>query len=567
MVSFPKLSLSKRSATVSDIDQQLSRLPLTLLPLTVKQEETSEVVADYDLSVLSLIPKDKVQELIDARIDTNIPSAHVFITYDDTKGMNKYIVTEPPLEKPSFDAYMKMIEILERKLLETGNEINMASVIMETVASIPSLLDKRDTTKTFLTTPGKVALYYLLRNVFGYNFITPLLVDPKIEDVSLNGINVPLFIYHRDFEYIPTNVILSKEMEVFGYKVDGSSMLDQLLLRFVYLTNKTISIANPIADGMLPAGDRLAATFRHEVSVKGSSMVIRKFAGRPITVLDLINSNVLSPEAAAYLWYAMDMRMSLMVMGVTGAGKTTILNAILNLVKETNKILSIEDVPELRLAHDNWIQLVSRPAFGDAGKEISLMDLVKLALRYRPDLIVVGEIRGAEAYVLFQAISTGHGGATTFHAYDVDSAVKRLINNPLNIPEQWVPMMNIGVVVRRLPIFTNDGVVLRRRTVSIEEIADYNDFRKVVTWEPKSDSFDVNLGNAKVLKSRLEESGKSLEEASEEVKRRAIYLKSLTKVPAIVQSPESYKELKKYIVKYSIKPEEALKEVSALVAR
>jgi len=200
-----------------------------------------------------------------------------------------------------------------------------------------------------------------------------------------------------------------------------------------------------------PRGSRIAATFRREVSVKGSSVVIRKFAGRPITILDLIISGVMSPEVAAYLWYAIDLRMTFMVMGVTGAGKTTILNAILNLVKETNKVVTIEDIPELRLAQDNWVQLTARQAYGDTGKEISLMDLVKLSLSIGPDIIVVGEIRGAEAYVLFQAISTGHGGATTFHAYDIESAVKRLMNNPLNIPQEWIPMMNLGITIRRLP--------------------------------------------------------------------------------------------------------------------
>lgn len=190
-------------------------------------------------------------------------------------------------------------------------------------------------------------------------------------------------------------------MSMFGKNIDGEILLDELVLRFISLSNKTISVANPIMDGILPKGDRIAATFRKEVSANGSSFVIRRFSESPITILDLINSKVLSPEAAAYLWYSIDMKLSFMVIGVTGAGKTTVLGSILNLVKESMKILTIEDIPEMRLAQDNWVQLYARPAYGGMGKEITLMDLLKLALRYRPDIIVVGEIRGQEAYVLF----------------------------------------------------------------------------------------------------------------------------------------------------------------------
>jgi len=554
---------SKSVQQAQPVDALLSRLPLTLYPVSAPEEEIIESVRDYELDLFSKIPPQIKSDFVNEKVDINIPNPHVFISTDRERGTNKYVIIEPPLDQNSILIYLKYIKELERRLLEEGKEINVANVVKEVSLKSKGIAEFTGN-RLILSIPARVATYYLLRNVFGFNLLTPLISDPNIEDISINGLSSPVFIYHREYEYIPTNINFAK-LSLVNQPINGQDLLDQTLLRLVYLAGKTISVASPIADGMLPEGDRIAATFRREVSVKGSSVVIRKFAGRPITILDLIISGVMSPEVAAYLWYAIDLRMTFMVMGVTGAGKTTILNAILNLVKETNKVVTIEDIPELRLAQDNWVQLTARQAYGDTGKEISLMDLVKLSLRYRPDIIVVGEIRGAEAYVLFQAISTGHGGATTFHAYDIESAVKRLMNNPLNIPQEWIPMMNLGITIRRLPLVTRDGKIeLKRRVVAIDEIVEWNDFRRSVTWDPKLDQHRLEVDSAKVMRARLEEMGKGLDEASEEIMRRSSYLSRLSRIPSVVQDPESYKLVKRYIVKYSMKPEEAMREVSIL---
>jgi len=554
---------SKSVQQAQPVDALLSRLPLTLYPVSAPEEEIIESVRDYELDLFSKIPPQIKSDFVNEKVDINIPNPHVFISTDRERGTNKYVIIEPPLDQNSILIYLKYIKELERRLLEEGKEINVANVVKEVSLKSKGIAEFTGN-RLILSIPARVATYYLLRNVFGFNLLTPLVSDPNIEDISINGLSSPVFIYHREYEYIPTNINFAK-LSLVNQPINGQDLLDQTLLRLVYLAGKTISVASPIADGMLPEGDRIAATFRREVSVKGSSVVIRKFAGRPITILDLIISGVMSPEVAAYLWYAIDLRMTFMVMGVTGAGKTTILNAILNLVKETNKVVTIEDIPELRLAQDNWVQLTARQAYGDTGKEISLMDLVKLSLRYRPDIIVVGEIRGAEAYVLFQAISTGHGGATTFHAYDIESAVKRLMNNPLNIPQEWIPMMNLGITIRRLPLVTRDGKIeLKRRVVAIDEIVEWNDFRRSVTWDPKLDQHRLEVDSAKVMRARLEEMGKGLDEASEEIMRRSSYLSRLSRIPSVFQDPESYKLVKRYIVKYSMKPEEAMREVSIL---
>ncbi|MBB5252891.1 type II/IV secretion system ATPase subunit [Sulfurisphaera ohwakuensis] len=565
-----KLNIFGKNNTNKKNDKELIDLdlPYSLYPLFVTSASfEGEVQSDYDIDLNQIIPEYIAKDFDAHKIELSIAKPHVFITYDEEKGIYKYNLVEPPLDLNTFKNYVILISEIERNLLSNAEYVELGKILEE-------LSIKRKDLNVFqgkigeykqLSTPFKVALYYVLRNMFGYNIITPLLLYNKVEDISVSGINLPVYVYHREFEYTPTNIIFTKNMRMFNINIDGEEIIDELVLRLISLSNKTISVANPIMDGILPKGDRIAATFRREVSANGSSFVIRRFSESPITILDLINSKVLSPQAAAYLWYAIDMKLSFMVIGVTGAGKTTVLGSILNLVKESMKILTIEDIPELRLAQDNWVQLYARPAYGGMGKEITLMDLLKLALRYRPDIIVVGEIRGEEAYVLFQAISTGHGGATTFHAYDSESAIKRLMNEPLNIPREWIPMMNIIVTVRRLPVYVGDKILLRRRAVAIDEIVSYNDLRRTVRWDPTTDSHIVDYEAMQVLRARTEEAGKNWDEVKAEIERRAEYLKLLASARPIVQSKESYKLLKKYIIKYSLRPVEAMREVQAMV--
>ena len=541
-------------------------LPISLYPITLPYEELPEIMSEYEVDMISLMPRSVKSSFESNNVELSIANPHTFIVFDQDKGIFRYVLVEPPIDQNIFSAYIYLIKEIERSLLSKEDTVDIAKILLQANAKMPSmgLVQGQVGGITKLSTKGKVALYYLLRNMFGYNVLTPLLADNKVEDISCSGIGLPVYVYHREYDYVPTNLTITESMKVLDKEISGSELLDQIVLRLISLSGKTVSIATPIADGILPKGDRIAATFRYEVSARGSSFVIRRFSERPITILDLINSGVMSPETAAYLWYSIDLRMSFMVIGVTGAGKTTVLGSILNLAKESLKIVSIEDIPEIKLAQENWVQLYARQAYGESIKDITLMDLLKLSLRYRPDIIVVGEIRGAESYILFQALSTGHGGATTFHAHDSESAVKRLMNPPLNIPAEWIPMNNIIISVRRLPVLIGDKIQLKRRVVAIDELVTASDFRRVVNWDPKVDNHVVDLDNAKVLRNRLEESGRSLEEVKEEIQRRALYLRLMATSNDIVQNPESYKMVKKYIIKYSLRPDEAMKEVARM---
>ena len=206
---------------------------------------------------------------------------------------------------------------------------------------------------------------------------------------------------------------------------------------------------------------------------------------------------------AAYLWLLMENKMSVMVMGATGAGKTTALNAIACLVRPSFKIISVEQVAEINLPHENWTQTISRSGFGaESEGEITLYDLIKSAVRHRPDLIIVGEVRGEEAYVLFQALATGHGGLCTLHAEDVETAIKRLTQPPMQIPSSIIPLMNCAIIVKhvRPPVFLSPEKRLSsRKFIRIAEIQSATSIKDVFTWNSSPDSFQENLDESYLI--------------------------------------------------------------------
>jgi flagellar protein FlaI len=294
-------------------------------------------------------------------------------------------------------------------------------------------------------------IYFLKRDFLGYGKIDLLIRDENIEDISCNGVRTPLYVWHRNYESIPTNIIYNTEDE-----------LDKTVIRLAYRSGRQISISHPIMQGTLPEGFRVQLTLE-EISKRGDTFTIRKFRENPFTIVDLIKYGTVSPEIAAYLWILVENGRSVMICGATASGKTTLLNSLSMFIKPEMKVVTIEEVRELRL-HENWIPLVPRPSYQPGVTEITLFDLLKSSLRQRPDYIIVGEIRGEEAYTLFQAIATGHGGLCTIHSDSVDYAIKRLLSRPMDIPAMMVPLMNVLLQIRRVKI--NDKVVRRADTVT-----------------------------------------------------------------------------------------------------
>jgi len=407
-------------------------------------------------------------------------------------------------------------------------------------------------------TPGiswQKILYYIIRDAVGFGPIDPLMRDPFIEDISCNGLNRPIYVWHRRYEYIRTNIVFEREDD-----------LDNLIVKLAHMAGKHISVAFPVVDAILPGGHRLAATYKKEVTTSGSTFTIRKFREDPITIVDMLSRNVLSPEVAAYYWILMEHKRPGMVMGITGSGKTTTMNALLTMLKPSVKVVTIEDTPELRLPLENWVQLIPRASYGfgsEKAGEITLYDLIRISLRYRPDIIVVGEVRGEEAYVLFQAIATGHGGMTTLHAESIDGAVKRLTSPPMNIPTGYIPLMNFALLIRRVEIIDRMTGVSRidRRVTATWEIKDYGKYITVHRWNAYEDKHEVDFDKSFLLKHVMDMRGWSEEKLMQEIKWRATVMEWL-----VVKKMRSYQEVARVVRAYYQEPERVYRRAARELA-
>ena len=474
------------------------------------------------------------------------PWAYAFIVEDPKTGKITYNVEEVSMNENERRTYKEVIDYITWELEPPKGAVNPREYLIKYAREAIRLFQIK-----LGRTPGlswaKIG-YYVERDLLGYGPLDPIFRDPNIEDISCNGVGIPIYVWHRKFESLPTNIVFKNEKD-----------LDEYVLKLAHMAGKHISVAYPILDAILPGGHRVAATFQKEVSTKGSTFTIRKFREDPITIIDLIDFGTISPEIAAYFWLIMDFKMTTLILGVTGAGKTSTLNAMANLLRPTYKIVTIEDTPELRLPQENWVQLVSRPSYLAAGGigEITLFHLVKVSLRYRPDVIIVGEVRGEEAYVLFQAIATGHSGMTTLHAESLDAAIKRLTSPPMNIPPSYIPLINVAMVIKRV-IRTDESGRPRpaRRITNVWEISEYNKYQEIARWDPVHDRFDLRLSKSVVLSKIGELTGKSIESLIEEVARRKAILEWLA-----ANRIRSYKEVATYVQRYYVNPKSVLREI------
>lgn len=355
-------------------------------------------------------------------------------------------------------------------------------------------------------------LYYLSREFIGLGPIEPLMADPEIEDIHCDGYDIPVFIYHRKYANIRTALSFD------------SSILDKYVISIVQRTGKHISYGNPVIDANLADGSRLQATFGTEITPKGSSFTIRKFSPDPYTPVDLITFGTYSPIELAYLWLCVEHKLSIMVVGETASGKTTTLNAVMMFLPPDAKVISIEDTREIQLHHENWLAEVTREQIGFEAEEgqITMYDLLKASMRQRPDYIIVGEVRGEEAQVLFQAISTGHACYSTLHAGDVNQVIYRLENEPLAVPRSMIQLLDVICVQTQ---YRKDGFRLRRCR-EINEILGVDlstkDLlvNKIFEWNPKEDAH-LQVYTPGKLEKISSLSGIPVEDLSFELEKRA----------------------------------------------
>ncbi len=401
------------------------------------------------------------------------PYAYVAILRDPETDNHRYQVVEPMLSE--FERYVRedimadLRDVLMHADAATDDREGRLSTELKTLLS-------RYTRNIDSGSLYKLR-YYIRRDLLGYDRIDPLINDNRLEDISCDGTDVPVYVYHREYRDMETNVSF------------GEERLNSLVIRLAQRSDKHVSVAEPLVDASLPNGSRIQMTLGREVSTRGSNFTIRQFADVPLTPVDLIEFGTFSVETMTYLWLAVENDLSILFAGGTASGKTTSMNAVSMFIPRKNKVISIEDTREITLPHDNWIQSVTREGTAGGSGEINMYELLQAALRQRPEYLLVGEIRTEPqvALAFFQAMATGHAAYTTIHADSVDTVLSRVQNPPLSVPEQMVQELDIVAVQQQ--IFVGDRRV--RRNVGISELSRGESgtaTRTVYEWDPAADT-------------------------------------------------------------------------------
>lgn len=468
------------------------------------------------------------------------------IVYDHTTHEFLYQVIEPSLNEDQTQTKDEIAHLF--KMLADIDTFDMTfeekeKFLEETIEHI--ILDNH----IYIEDGSKDVIYYhIFRDFLGYGRIDILMHDDGIEDISVDGPTTPIFIHHRKYEAIETNIYFDSEHE-----------LNSFLVRLCQISGKQISIFSPIVDGKLPDGSRLQATLARTVT-KGSTFTIRKFKEIPLTPIDLIEYKSMSTEMAAYFWMAIEDGASILFCGGTASGKTTALNALMLFIPSSHKIISIEDTREVNIPHKNWIAGTTRKGFSASdenktGKDIDMFDLIRAALRQRPRVIIVGEVRGKEAYSLFQAMATGHTAYATVHASTIHTLIQRLENPPIELPRALLTSLDIIVFQNAVDI----GGKMVRRMTSVTEIikldSDTNQliFMAPYTWVSKTDDRFDSAGQSKIFNRIKQQNDWSDEQLLQEIHNRIVVLEWMRK-----KKIKSYKKFGSIIAEYKKFPERVL---------
>jgi len=448
------------------------------------------------------------------------PYSYAAISRDPQSGGLRYLVIEPTLRENEKQLLSKIKDVLVEELkvdlkslgAREKAELYLREQIQQIIKDYKILIEPETLDKL---------MYYISRDFVHFGKIDALMRDHMIEDISADGVGVPIYIWHREYESIPTNIVFRNDHEI-----------DSFVTKLAYISGRHISIATPMVDASLTDGSRVQLTYGKEVTRRGSTFTIRRFRADPLTISDLISFSTASSQMGAYFWYLIERKASLLIGGGTASGKTTSLNALSMFIVPDFKVVSIEDTAELNLPHENWIPSVSRTGFGAVGSpaEISLFDLLKAAMRQRPDYIIVGEVRGGEAYTLFQSMATGHGGLSSMHADSVTAAIHRLESEPMNIPPTLIMTLDVIAMQSRVRVAERST----RRITHIAELVRIDPVSKeilindVFKWEPKTDSF-VYSGRSYVLEKIVERHGVPMELIKKELDRRKTVLDWMVK--------------------------------------
>lgn len=486
---------------------------------------------------LTVIPdKENIRE-IDIRYSLLAPFADAHIAWDDDEEELVYNVDEPTLNDHERELFERIKGALEQKIdvslesLDTRDKVlgYLEQKIDEVTKELGIRLSEEEKTKL---------MYFIYRNFAGLNEIEPMMHDPYIEDIGCSGIGIPTYIVHSKFGSMKTNLVFEDEKP-----------LKNLVVKLAERCGKYVSYSNPLLDGSLPDGSRVNASLTQDVTTKGPTFSIRKFQETPYSAVDLIDLDTANFQIMAYFWLAQEYQKSILISGGTATGKTTFLNSIVTFIPPEHKIVSIEDTRELQLPHENWIPSVARGGFGqDEEDEINMYRLLKESFRQNPDYVVVGEVRGEEASVLFQGMSSGHPSMGTIHASSPGDVVKRLTTPPINLSPSLVETLDIIVIMSHARQYGENArrvkAVYEVETITPEGSPRTNEY---VSWTPIDDTFSFK-NESTILDQIKQQYGFSQSEIEEELANRKKVLewmydngyKHFTEVARIVS--EYYKD-------------------------
>ncbi len=527
-------------STPSKIRVKFAGIEIPEAPKTIRVEsmDIGEEVNPISLTY-PLIPKSP------ARNEPVFAYAKIF--WDAKNNRHLYQVVEPQESDNLKEVYSKVKEMLEQRLdidFSKLKKIEAKDFLEKQVDEVLQYF------KSSLSDNEKRILkYYMERDFTGLEKLEPLIRDPNIEDISCDGIGIPIFIFHRnaDVGSIATNVSFNSEEE-----------LDSFIIRLAQLCGKSISVSDPLLDGTLPDGSRIQATLGTDIARRGSNFTIRKFTEEPLTPVHLMNYGTLDANVLAYLWFIIDYGRSVLVSGGTASGKTSLLNVMSLFIRPEKKIVSIEDTAELRLPHPHWVPVVARTAISTEGKgEVDMFELLKESLRQRPDYIIVGEVRGKEAYVLFQQMATGHASLATIHAENVSRLADRLTTPPISLPAGLVSSLDTVVFLARMK-YKNKFV---RKVTEIVEIVGFDSqsnkpiVNQIYKWNPKSDKFEI-VNSSVSLQKIADYTGIEEKEIRNEIQRRIVILEWMKENKIL-----GYKDVHRIFSIYYTDPERLLSSI------
>ncbi|WP_094228232.1 type II/IV secretion system ATPase subunit [Methanolobus psychrotolerans] len=525
----------KKESLLDKANKLFSRKKVNLEPYNIV--EHGPIV---DLS----IPVDSPYKEVEL-YEVNPLYAYIRIAYNPEAHEFQYQSIEPVLtekEQDLLDAIkLKFIETLDVNLKEISRK-NAEEFLIENV-----VLYLQEFQIDISPRKRERIIYHLIRDYVGYGPIDVLMRDELLEDISCDGPNTPIYIYHKIYNSIPSNI-----------EFPSDNVLDSFAIRIAQICGRHISIARPLLDATMPDGSRIQMTLGREITTRGTTFTIRRFKDNPITPTNLVEYHTFSTAMMAYMWLAVDSSKSLIFAGGTASGKTTAMNAVSLFIQPEMKIVSIEDTRELNLSHPNWIPGVTRQAFGGEDKgSIEMYELLRASLRQRPEYILVGEVRGAEAYVLFQAMSTGHTTFSTMHADSVQSVVHRLENPPINVPRIMIQALDLVAI--QIQVKVGDERVRRCKTlteiVGVDPRTGELLTNDVFAWDAARDMFQYS-GRSYIIESVMESRGWSEEKVRDELKRRQDILEW-----ARAKKITYYRDFTKIIVAYNREPEMIMKLV------